>query len=178
MDKISLKYNDYELIYLIRDNNEKAFNFFFEKYEIYIKKIAIEYYHYGDKMQDLIQEGRIVLLTCLKSFNENMNVTFFSYFSICLRRIYKRLLRNDYYSGITLKEDSVFIDKIADENTKHLYSGKRFYDDELLISIFDECIIGNMTLTDFAKKYNIKYNLIYRKYKTMVSELKNILTII
>ena len=73
-------YNDYELLYLIKDGNEKAFNYFFQKYDCLIIKIAIDLYPQGDKQDDLVQEGRMILYDCIKNYDSSYGTPFFSFF--------------------------------------------------------------------------------------------------
>ena len=49
-------YNDYEILYLIKEGNEVALSFIFKKYEPYIWKIASAYHRYNDKREDLVPE--------------------------------------------------------------------------------------------------------------------------
>ena len=46
-------YNDYELIYLIRDNNPNAFDLLFSKYDVLIKLIVNEMYQRDERSYDL-----------------------------------------------------------------------------------------------------------------------------
>ena len=50
--------------------------------------------------------------------------------------------------------------------------GKYFFDDELKIKLFDQCIIGGIPLKDFADKNNIEYNKLYYIYQKMLEDLK------
>lgn len=170
-------YNDYEILYLIKDGNEKALEFMFKKYDIHIFKIASSLYFKSDKINDLIQEGRMVLYDCICRFNENQRVSFHAYFTICLKRTYYRLLKTDYYTGLLVNEDDVPLDKLPDINKKSDYRGSYFFTDEFYIKLFDECLMGGLTISDFAKEHNISYNTAYYKYKRMVLTLKQLFSL-
>ncbi|MCR5231496.1 MAG: hypothetical protein K6B64_02515 [Acholeplasmatales bacterium] len=99
-------YNDFEMLYLIKEGNELAYNIMFLKYEKYIWKIVLESYPYNSKNEDLVQEGRIVLHNCILGYNSYMNVSFFSYFTICLKRKIYREIKKPYYDGyLSLNEE-------------------------------------------------------------------------
>ena len=61
--------NDYELIYLVNEKNEDAFNIIFKKYENLINKYANYYYNNykqkGVNKDELNQEGKIGLYMAL-----------------------------------------------------------------------------------------------------------------
>ena len=68
--------NDYELIYLIRDGNEYAFEFFTKKYLDYIDYLISKYYSYVELKDELREIGLNVLYKCLETYNESLNVKF------------------------------------------------------------------------------------------------------
>ena len=66
-------YNDYELLYLIREGSEFALNYLFKKYDVLIYKIATSFYPKGDKFEDLLQEGRMVLYNSINKLYKKNN---------------------------------------------------------------------------------------------------------
>ena len=82
--------NDYELISYINEHNEEANNILIDKYEPLIKKIATKMINYcnggGIDINDLIQEGRIGLNHAISFFNEQKNITFYTYAKTCIER--------------------------------------------------------------------------------------------
>lgn len=166
-------YNDYELIYLIKEGNELALNCFFEKYEKFIIKIVRSYVYFKDeRFDDFVQEGRILLYESIYKYDDFSNISFFSYFSIVLKRKIVKQLQLDNKNQYILCEDFV-IDHSPRRTIKRI-EGKAFFNDELEIEIFDNCIIGKIPLTDFAKMKNIGYNHIYYVYQKMIKELKKL----
>ena len=77
MDEYS-KYNDNELIYLIRSGNEKAYAFLIKKYEKYIYR-RISEMHLIEK-EDVFQECILVLYIAARGFSDNYNKSFMKYF--------------------------------------------------------------------------------------------------
>jgi len=177
MNRYFGNYNDYEIIYLIKDGNEKALEYMFKKYEIHIFKIADTLYTKSDKVDDLLQEGRMVLYSCIYSFNENYGISFFAYFTICLKRTFYKLIKTEYYNSILINEDKYCIDSISDNNSDYFYTGKQLFKDELFIMLFDECVLEQISITEFSKRHNLPYNMVYYKYKRMVLALKRIFSL-
>lgn len=74
--------NDYELIYLVNEKNEDAFNIIFKKYENLINKYANYYYNNykqkGINKDELNQEGKIGLYMALKTFDSLRNIKFYT----------------------------------------------------------------------------------------------------
>ena len=71
-------YNDYELIYYIKDGNEAALDFMIKKYEPLIKKLTTSFIRFSDKRDDLIQEGFLILMKCIDKLTsqiENIDIT-------------------------------------------------------------------------------------------------------
>ncbi|MCR5112691.1 MAG: hypothetical protein K6A63_02005, partial [Acholeplasmatales bacterium] len=91
-----IPHNDYELLYLYKEGNERALDILFYKYEHLIETVVNDYMPYGDSRPDMVQEGRIILFNCIKSFNEYIGVTFYSYFVIALRRKLYKLAKDNY----------------------------------------------------------------------------------
>ncbi|MBQ3253559.1 MAG: hypothetical protein IJA65_03295 [Acholeplasmatales bacterium] len=171
-------YNDYELLYLITEGNRYAYDILFNKYDVYIYKIASTYIPYGDKKEDLIQEGRLLLFNCIKSYKDYHNISFFSYFSICLKRAFNKLYNTEYYKMISLNEDITNIDlNGVSPHSYNLYKGKRIFDDELEIEMYDDVILGNLNLRVFADNHNITYSKAYYIYTNIISKLKTFFSI-
>ena len=164
-----LEVNDHELIYYIHEGNEKALKLFIEKYDIIIyseiKKLTFIWR--SDKKNDLLQEGRILLIHCLQVYNPIENPSFYYYFYKSLRRKFYRLLQNDYYyRNYILMED---IDKSGVS-----CSGKKFdflFNDYLEKLMFDEIFDKGFTIKSFCEKYNISFykaKKIYNQIKAKI----------
>ncbi len=83
-------YNDYELISYVKESNEEASDILFEKYKPLIITIATKMIGYssnlGLEINDLIQEGLIGLNTAIKSFDDQEEVSFYTYARTCIER--------------------------------------------------------------------------------------------
>ena len=82
--------NDYELLYLIKEENEEAKEMFYEKYrpivEMKAKKFFSQIQNKGYDLNDLIQEGMIGLSNAIKDYNEDENVKFITFANVCIER--------------------------------------------------------------------------------------------
>ena len=91
-------YNDYEIMYRIRESDEEAVNIMFAKYEPLIKNLANKHYEqakmHGADINDLIQEGRIALNRALSSYKDDSGVTFYTYAVVCIQRHFVTYCRN------------------------------------------------------------------------------------
>lgn len=82
--------NDYEIIYMVRENDDVAQNMMFKKYLPVIKKIATKYFDFAKKcgveFDDLVQEGMIALNKAINTYDENSGALFYTYVYLCIER--------------------------------------------------------------------------------------------
>lgn len=176
-------YNDFELLYLVGEGSEQALHILYHKYNVYVNKIASKYFTYGDKRNDLIQEGLMIIHRCIKTFNQGMTVSFFSYFSISLHRRFAALLKTSYYQHIVFLKDNENLYggkgvNYFQNKYSFLNQGKYFFEEELDVLIYKECIWEDLSVKAFSEKYNLTYSKVYLRKKQILKELKKILTII
>lgn len=89
------QYNDYELLYLIREHCDIALDIMFQKYVPLIKS-RIRSFHIKEwNKEDFFQEGLITLYKAITTFREDMNKTFTKYFDLILQRRYIQILRKE-----------------------------------------------------------------------------------
>ncbi len=130
--------NDYELIYLIKEDNEEALNILVEKYQPLIRKIASHYQksynHVKVEYEELIQEGNIGLIESIKSFKTDKEVLFFTFAFLCIKRkIYNFLKKTSTNKNIALLtsmslEESIVKDSINYEEPLNLIEDEKFID--------------------------------------------------
>ena len=89
------KYNDYELLYLIKINVEEAKDILFWKYSFLIKsriyKLGVPKFLWDD----YYQEGCLMLYRAIKIYDENSPMSFTGFFELLLKRKIITLLRKD-----------------------------------------------------------------------------------
>lgn len=121
--------NDYEQLYLIKENDDYAKNNIFEKYKPIIVSIAKKYQVYSNyryDIEDFIQEGYIGLNKAIDSFTEEKEVLFYTFALVCIERqiqaYYRKIntLKNYYFnnsSSLDLEYEGIpFINLIPEEN--------------------------------------------------------------
>lgn len=83
-------YNDYELIYMIRENDDASYDILFQKYLPIIRRIAMDCYqgfqNYGYDYDDFLQEGYFAFQKALLSYHEEKDILFYTFASLCIRR--------------------------------------------------------------------------------------------
>lgn len=83
-------YNDYELIYMVREQDEGSYGILFQKYLPIIKRIAYDYYNsyntYGYDLDDFIQEGYLGFQKAILSYDENKDILFYTFVTLCIHR--------------------------------------------------------------------------------------------
>lgn len=76
-------YNDYELLYLIRQKNDMAFALLMKKYEeiaVMLMKKYSRTYKIGISEDDYLQMARIKLLQSINEYREDQEASFYHYF--------------------------------------------------------------------------------------------------
>lgn len=83
-------FNDNELIYYVRENNEEASQIIFKKYEPLILSIAKKMYPYckynGLELSDLMQEGMLGLNLAILHYEEAKDNLFYTFARKCIER--------------------------------------------------------------------------------------------
>lgn len=84
------KYNDYELIYMVKEENDFSLNILYQKYSPVIFNIANGIYkqfcQYGYDLEDFVQEAYIAFQNALVSFDESRNILFYTFVVVCIKR--------------------------------------------------------------------------------------------
>ena len=153
--------NDYELIYLIQEEDEQALNIMLKKYEPLIKKIVNHYYRifkdFNIDFQDLVQEGRIGLYRAIKSYKEDKNILFYTFAFMCIKgqilAIYKKSLRDKNKSSTlaSLHDDLAFF-----EETGYIDSPEKLMEESLITRQIIE-FKNNLEFID-ANIFELRYN--------------------
>ena len=111
--------NDYEIMYMISENNEEATNLLFTKYKPVVEKLAREYYrnskNCGLELDDFIQEGYYALFCAMKKFNASKNNLFYTYAVICIKsKLHSLIIRNTTNKNLALNNSISLFDNVSD----------------------------------------------------------------
>ena len=103
--------NDYEVLYMIRENSEEAKDLMYEKYMPLVKNMASTFYklnkNLGAEYEDYIQEGLIALNKAICTYNEKKNVLFFTYFNNIINKHFNAYIRSLKANKHTILNQSV-----------------------------------------------------------------------
>ena len=84
------QYNDYELIYMVRENDESVNDLLLEKYTPIVRKLVSNYYekfkNYGFDYDDFYQEAMIAFYRAVSTYDETKNCLFYTYAILCVNR--------------------------------------------------------------------------------------------
>ena len=147
---MNYKQNDYELIYMVRENDEVSQDLLYEKYLPIIKNLASEFYQkynsYGYDFDDFFQEALIAFQKSIINFNEEKETLFYTFTVLCIRRALLSFCRNisnktknvSNNNYVSIEEyDNIFLDQKADI--------------ELIISLpFENSCIFELRLNGFS----------------------------
>ena len=84
-------WNDYELLYLIEEGNNRALNLMYLKYENFIRIKARSCGFNAYQLDDCLQEGYLMLGQAIKTFKPQYGKSFTKYFEVVLLRRFWRL---------------------------------------------------------------------------------------
>ncbi|MGL4949869.1 MAG: hypothetical protein ACRC5M_05765 [Anaeroplasmataceae bacterium] len=165
--------NDYELIYLINDMNEKALELMYKKYSYLINKKVYEMGLNLNYKDDFMQIGYISLNTALNTFNEKYNKSFFKYYELILRRDLIR--HNIKFSKYDLSVEDDVIDYIACEdkvefNEKFDIDTSIFNKIELLV--FNDIYVYNLSYDEIVLKHKITKKYLYNRIEAIKLKLR------
>lgn len=109
-----MEYNDFELVSLIRENNEEAREILYNKYKpIIVKKSTDQIYKlgsYGMEINDLIQEGYIGLDNAITCFNEKENTSFYTFALLCIDRQIITYIKKNTNNKAMVLNDAINLD--------------------------------------------------------------------
>ena len=118
--------NDYEIMYLVSENDESAKELIVSKYKPIVYKIASKYLHLAKKsgleLDDLIQEGYVGLYYAMRNYTDNKNALFYTYSTIVIENKISNLVKISQAKKNLTLNSSISLDKECDlENGTSLF---------------------------------------------------------
>lgn len=173
-------YNDYELIYMIRDNDDNtALNLMYEKYRPFIYKVLNELNIFHRYYDEFLQEGYMCLNKAIITYDMNYNKTFLKYFELILKRKYYRLF--SHYRKIDIPvgdlEDMLEENMVVYNNKAHnlFNAGLEYISNSLEKAIYISVFRDGLSYKDVALKYDINIKKVYNSIQNIKKILnKNI----
>lgn len=166
--------NDYEILYYIREGNEEALKYLFKKYDAYIWKAALSYCKYNGKVEDLVQEGKIILYNCIRVYRPTIGCFFFSFFEICIKREFLKLSSHDYFKNNIIYLNEI-IDSTFDYGKNIVYLSDELINEEAEKEMYRFLIMEGFSLKLYAEKKHLSYHKVYVMYARLVEKLKRLL---
>lgn len=186
---------DSDINYIIQEslNGDKNYQeILLERLNPLIYRNIYKYYNYGDPIiQDLVQEGYVVILQALKTFDKSRGVHFLYYTKTKIVFFYKNQYKNNHTLtkeiplSESMKQINIERDKIENNSCTLENIIKKESIDELLININklkikeQEIIFlyyyDNKSLKEISETLNIPYRTVIGKKKTALKKLKQLL---
>lgn len=149
---MKIKYNDNELLYLISENDENAFEILCDKYRPLIISRLRSFKIQEKNFTDFYQECLMVLYQCSENYREDKNFTFNVYLDMSIQNKIRNLLRKDknYFYNVSLLDVDT-IDKITFKEPSYIELGENI---EVIKKINNSLDKSVMEL--YLKGHNIK----------------------
>jgi len=157
--------NDYELLYLVSENDEEAYNDICTKYEKLIKTKAKNIYkkcrYIGVSIEDLYGAGLYGLSLAIKNFNDKGNNLFYTVATTYITNEILSFVRNQDRNKHSILSSSMPLDKEIDDEGNTV---------EKLIGISTNTIDEYYDNLDSINFLNYKYDLSIQQ--SLIYELK------
>jgi len=111
------QYNDYELIYLISEQDELALDIMYKKYIPLIKARIAAFRIKEFNREDFFQEGLFMLHKAISTYRPDSGKTFNKYFDMILQRHYIQLLRKEskHFYNVVLTDELDYLKEEKEE---------------------------------------------------------------
>lgn len=158
--------DDYELLYMVCEDNEDAVSTIFKKYEPVIDYYARKYVKLVDgkglDYNDLYQEGLIGLDSAIKTYKDQKNIKFSTFAFVCIKRKIMSAIRKANRKKHSILNESYSIDYKLDYNNSF----------DNLISNNERSIEDLLVGKEQAVFFNKKIEECLTKFEKQVYELK------
>lgn len=122
------KINDYEVVYMVRENDEEAREIIFNKYIPIARRIASDHLALAKmariEYEDLVQEGLIALNEAINKYNERSGVLFYTFLCVCVERrilTYCRKMNSSKHYLLNTSLDDEYIYSVSDNDVFEAY---------------------------------------------------------
>lgn len=170
-------YNDYEIINMVKQGNQEAFQFIVDKYKFFIAKM-IKRFNLTDKYEDIYQESLMVLYKSVMRFDEVFNKSFMRFFELNLtnRLITLKNKNNRYGEFLATKLPSI-CDMSVYEVERTYYGEAEIKAALTMLSefekkVFNTKIIGKKSVRETSKILNCTEKKIYNALDRIKKKLK------
>ena len=182
-------YNDYELISMVRENDEFSYYSLFEKYKPIVKNISKEFYDrysdYGYDYDDFIQEGYVGFQNALNKYDSSKGALFYTFVELCIRRrllsftknitLPKRNISNKYFvslDDLDVRDNSVSLnDELDYEDTMNTIKDV-LYSLDLKYTAPFELKMNNFSLKEISILLEVSINSVSYRVNLVSAEIR------
>ena len=182
-------YNDYELISMVRENDEFSYYSLFEKYKPIVKNISKEFYDrysdYGYDYDDFIQEGYVGFQNALNKYDSSKGTLFYTFVELCIRRrllsftknisLPKRNISNKYFvslDDLDVRDNSVSLnDELDYEDTMNIIKDV-LYSLDLKYTAPFELKMNNFSLKEISILLEVSINSVSYRVNLVRDEIR------
>ncbi len=182
-------YNDYELISMVRENDEFSYYSLFEKYKPIVKNISKEFYDrysdYGYDYDDFIQEGYVGFQNALNKYDSSKGALFYTFVELCIRRrllsftksitLPKRNISNKYFvslDDLDVRDNSVSLnDELDYEDTMNIIKDV-LYSLDLKYTAPFELKMNNFSLKEISTLLEVSINSVSYRVNLVRDEIR------
>ncbi len=166
--------NDYEIIYLIKDGNELAYEIMFKKYECFIYKKIRDYGISNLYVDEYLQEGLITLNKAIFKFDDSFNKSFMRFFELLLERHFINMLKRNKITYEELNENLFEAnDNVLEETVVYYQSKMNFskFKSKIEQIVYKEYYLENWSIEHISEKYGIETPCIYNAIRRIKKKL-------
>ena len=182
-------YNDYELISMVRENDEFSYYSLFVKYKPIVKNISKEFYDrysdYGYDYDDFIQEGYVGFQNALNKYDSSKGALFYTFVELCIRRrllsftknitLPKRNISNKYFvslDDLDVRDNSVSLnDELDYEDTMNTIKDV-LYSLDLKYTAPFELKMNNFSLKEISILLEVSINSVSYRVNLVRDEIR------
>ena len=177
-------YNDYELIYLVRNHNEEVLDVFFWKYQFLIKsrmkKLGVPKF----LQDDFMQEAYLMIVYAIRYYDDTKKMSFTSYLDMLITCKFISLLRKEHLGRVISNDE--LINEIIDFNDVNQVDKTLFSLDQKLgdlqidkfafsaleKDIYQMLVFEHLTIDEIATKLNMNIKAIYNAKQRILKKIK------
>lgn len=173
--------NDHELLYLIKERNDDAYEIMYEKYQPLIYSKLIKFNIVESQREDFHQEGCKTLMEAIKKYDDKYSKSFTRFFELLLVRRFMALL-NKTNKPIIYKSDIVMdFQEIKEEHiiylTKNDIEMARNILNDLEYSIFYHHYVKERKISEVAKELKIPIKRVYNAIYRLKQKLRDVVSV-
>ena len=168
-------YNDYELLYLIREKSDEALEIMYRKYTPLIRKRILDF-RIQVNHEDFFQEGLLALDIAIRRYIDLYDKTFNKYFDLILQRRFIQILRKQekhYYNVYNLESPEMLYEETEqyDYTPVDLPLGSL---SEIKKEVFETFKTKALKPKEVAKILNVDIRSVYNAFSRIKQKLQNV----